>query len=91
MVKNIHAGDKQSLITYENHRAVILTPRDKDPVDLSSKLVERSRKFLAWGDKTIIDGLSQFSKVKGEPIVMPDVGVHGRGGSYYDEGIWMVD
>lgn len=51
----------------------------------------RSRKFMAWGDKTIIDGLSQFSKVKGGPIAMPEVGVHGRGGSYLDEGLWLVD
>jgi hypothetical protein len=79
-----------SLISYENLRAVINVPFEKNTNDVS-KLIMKSRKFLAWGDKTIIDTLSQFSKVKGGPIVMPEVGVHGRGGSYYDEGIWMVD
>lgn len=59
MVKNIHAADKMSLITYENFRAAILTPRDKEhEFENSTRMTDKSRKFLAWGDKTIIDGLS---------------------------------
>ena len=90
MVKHIHAGDHTSAITYDNVRAVFDTPSEI-VMDDTQKSIIKSRKFLAWGDKCIIDGLSQFSRVDGEPIVMPELGVHGRGGSYFASGIWKID
>lgn len=80
------AGKSSNL---DQRRSSVNTQNDLNRLRDEKKL--RSRKFLAWGDKTIIDGLSQFSKVKGGPIAMPEVGVHGRGGSYLDEGLWLVD
>lgn len=50
-----------------------------------------SRKFFAWGDKTIIDLVSGSAKINGDEIFMPEVGTHGRGGSYLEDGLFLVD
>ena len=50
-----------------------------------------SRKFFAWGDKNIIDVVSQQAQIKGGNVSMPETGTYGRGGSYYEDGLWLVD
>ena len=37
----------------------------------------------------MIDSLG--TQIGGNSIMMPNVGIHGRGGSYIDNGLWLVD
>lgn len=49
-----------------------------------------TRKFFAWGDKSIIHRVSQTAMIKGGKVI-PELGVHGRGGAYFEDGLWIAD